>query len=535
MFRQLTAAALLLALVADCSNAFDTGHHSDMTRAALSRRQFSDHAIKAVQVANWLADYITNSPTILKANRDQMEELHFDNLNTTAKVDNYWRNLAANTRVEIRRLTTVLNQNLQNPKKKQEALTNLLVVIGISLHAVQDFYSHSNWVETHYPPAAPEYQTMTYWREFAALVPPPVPPNQRAPDPHYWTGWYKGRHAANPEPNEPNQNNLKHGRYDDPATALNTPNHGFLNHDSYCRPRWERAYVFAYAGTLEWIDAVITWADGVAQGLLTQELSTYNLANGLPGMPTAAVLDANLGFAKSISEYVKEAPDDGHWKGKGSGHTAFKHTALAWVPQDSPWKDTLKSGLIQAALQKALINHLYDPFLPNPFYPPPGQTVPTGYAIKIRTTRVTKPNNQYVFARITVDEGLQNNVPQNPITYDEALVVTPNGQAINPLWQTIHFVDANVSQVRITYKLVAREQVPGNILGVSVPNLSGENRCVLNNNHLPDGEYILDYDFSAGGPLTLGGDFHPSIPAINATLRGVNRSATISVTHELLR
>src|SRR5262249_25419335 len=105
MFRRLTAMALLLALAASCSYAFDTGHHSDMTRAALSRRGFSDHAIKVVQLANWLTDYVTNTPTNFNANLTrQMEDLHFDNLDTTAKVENYWRNLAANTSAEVRSL-----------------------------------------------------------------------------------------------------------------------------------------------------------------------------------------------------------------------------------------------------------------------------------------------------------------------------------------------------------------------------------------------------------------------------------------------
>lgn len=560
MPRRLTSLALLLALAASCSYAFDTGHHSDLTRAALSRRGFSDHAIKIVQLANWLADYVTNSPTTFDASvKRRMEDLHFDNLDTTAKVENYWRNLAANTSAEVKdimksialsntiiaRHETIIagferdigqapNQaakdSLMRRKAereaardkeqgdKQKALTELLVVIGVSLHAVQDFYSHSNWTEAHYPLATtPQYQTMTYWREMRQNQ--DVLPSQRNPAADYHTGWYPGPRASQVPPAT---NDRRHGPYVNPPNPTNNPNNEYLNHDSYCRPRWDRAYVFAYAGTLEWIDAVIAWADKEAPGLLQQELNdtNYDLARRLPGMPKVGDLDGSLRFAKSVSEYLAKPPEDGHWKGNGSGWgTAWTAASAKWVLwQNSPWV-----GVVRGPRPGRLVKDVYHSpgIIPGGFTSPAGGQAPDGKVFKIRTLQISKPANTYVFARITVDEGTGAAPLVNSMTYDEAVIKTPAVANFNPFWHTIHFADTNVTRVRINYRLLSQSGAD-----------HGEGVFALNpaQNRQPNGEFLLD--FNQG---TLSGDIPAPVTAALATLGGLNRFAQIIVTSEPLR
>src|SRR5690348_7784878 len=60
--------------------AFDTGHHSDLTREALQPEGFGDIPIQVVQLQNWLVDYYSTSPT--SRVEDEANTLHFDNLFT---------------------------------------------------------------------------------------------------------------------------------------------------------------------------------------------------------------------------------------------------------------------------------------------------------------------------------------------------------------------------------------------------------------------------------------------------------------------
>ena len=74
----------------------DTGHHSDLTRSALIDLKFSDSAIKAVQVANWLTDFYSGPDSAVT--QAEFEKLHADCLFSTADVTKYWKQLAINTK-----------------------------------------------------------------------------------------------------------------------------------------------------------------------------------------------------------------------------------------------------------------------------------------------------------------------------------------------------------------------------------------------------------------------------------------------------
>src|SRR5262249_2595370 len=129
-----------------------------------SRYRFSEHAIQTVQVANWLTDYYSNSPTGGGA-KPELAKLHFDCLYNAREIDNYWKTLAANTRAEVGRIAQGYRH--ATPVEQKQRIKRFLIVLGIALHAVQDFYSHSNWVETHPQPPhqAPRYGTTTWWTD----------------------------------------------------------------------------------------------------------------------------------------------------------------------------------------------------------------------------------------------------------------------------------------------------------------------------------------------------------------------------------
>ena len=95
----------------------------------------------------------------------------------------------------------------------------MLALLGLSLHTVQDFYSHSNWAELQAPPAGADYATVT-WFDAAA---------QRQ-------GVKTGRASISTEVST-DTSQMPHGGYIDG-----------MNHDSYVHAAWDQAYVLVYAG-----------------------------------------------------------------------------------------------------------------------------------------------------------------------------------------------------------------------------------------------------------------------------------------------
>ena len=163
------AAALCLA-VAPTAGAFDTGPHFDITRDALTAEGFNDNAIQSAQVSNWFVDLYENAESIPfsghagafkeliglglgpgsgangvlvainkwpKSVIDASDRSHFDATNKVLS------NSAALT-AEWSRLQRSVGALVRETKDPVQ----LLSVIGISLHQVQDFYSHTNWLES---------------------------------------------------------------------------------------------------------------------------------------------------------------------------------------------------------------------------------------------------------------------------------------------------------------------------------------------------------------------------------------------------
>ncbi len=145
--------------------AFDTWWHAEETRHAMVANGFSGDARLVAQFTNYLIDFYSvaadrisgfegvfsrlpggrppNAPSTARLDPADVDRLHFDSLFSTDEIEAQWRALEANTRAALRKYAAD-----QSVKPGFRPIV-LLTVIGASLHVVQDFYSHSNWVNEH--------------------------------------------------------------------------------------------------------------------------------------------------------------------------------------------------------------------------------------------------------------------------------------------------------------------------------------------------------------------------------------------------
>ena len=299
------AASSSLLLCAVPAAAFDTGPHANITVDALTRAGFNVSAATATQVANWLTDYYTSTPTIGSGPQCELEKLHFDDVVSNADIDRYGKTLAANTYAAA---------------KQAEANNDpveFYTVLGISLHVVQDFYTHSNWLEQN--GASGAYKTRSYFE-----TPPPA---------GLFTGWY-----ANCL-NIPQGNHVPHGGYT-----------WGMNHDSVVRPNYDRAYVYALAASYEWTQNVLSWVGPGFAATVKSYAPSANDAKDLAYDHQASIY---------ISEWVQKpgnADVDGHWNGNRSGYLAafLAFTAKWTASHNSVYVSTFKNKKIYSALSKNL-------------------------------------------------------------------------------------------------------------------------------------------------------------------------------------
>ncbi len=162
---------LLLAAVfcASASNApaFDTKWHAEATRIAMERNGFSADARLLCQFENYLTDFFSGTDAqelvwsrlgvepprgqtgLPGMDMTDFARLHFDALTTEAQVEQQWKQLLENTIASLQRWS-------KDPAVKPAYRpVVLMTVLGASLHAIQDFYSHSNWLRKIGPNATP--------------------------------------------------------------------------------------------------------------------------------------------------------------------------------------------------------------------------------------------------------------------------------------------------------------------------------------------------------------------------------------------
>ncbi|THF86639.1 hypothetical protein E7T09_11130 [Deinococcus sp. KSM4-11] len=386
--------------------AFDTGHHADLTREVLAEAGLNDTAIRAAQVENWLVDYYSTSPTSFGEVRSAAEKLHADNLFSLPAVTNYWNRYVTNARTAFREAAT------RNDPRQVVAL------LGMSLHTVQDFYSHSNWAELQAPPAGVDYATLT------------------------WFDASDARRAG-----------VKTGRASTSGDTTQVPHGGYtsgMNHDSYVRPNWDRAYVLAYAGSRQWVNQARLWVSEV-------DPAVWNAAQALT-LDTGDMerLGKDQEALYRLSEWVKSGPEDGHWKGNGSGDLPdFLAFSATWVAfrLDSVFAEDFQNRrwhqLLAGGLRGSLDLNVNDP----PPAPPPAVTrlALNRRAVFLRTVAARDLNSADGVFGVGGHADLYARIRVQNQEFIEAMQL--DRDSIRPAWTTIRFIDPDIPTVSVHYEL----------------------------------------------------------------------------------
>ncbi|GHF50828.1 hypothetical protein HNQ07_002982 [Deinococcus metalli] len=405
------AATTLLGL-ALCSGgtgyAFDTGHHADLTREVLAEAGMNDTAIRAAQVENWLVDYYSSSPTAFGDVQSAAEKLHADNLFSPAAVTNYWDRYVTNARAAFHEAAT------------RGDARQVVALLGMSLHSVQDFYSHSNWAELQPPPSGVDYATLTWFDAPAA------------------------RRAG-----------VKTGKASTSNAAGQTPHGGYssgMNHDSYVRPNWDRAYVLAYAGARQWVNQARLWVSEV----------NPNVWNAARTLTLSGEDMERLGKDQEalyrISEWVKNVSgsEDGHWKGNGSGvRTDFLGFSAKWVALtlDSVFEEDFKTRkwhqLLAGGLRGALDLNVNAP--PPAPAPAVARVALNKRAVVLRTVSARDLNNADGVFGVGGNADMYARIRVQNQEFIEAMQL--DRESIRPAWTTIRFIDADIPFVSVHYEL----------------------------------------------------------------------------------
>ena len=162
-FANFVALFMLLALLASPASGFDSFWHSEATRKVAEANGFSEDARKIMQLGNFSPDFFGPVSDFAANNlhgqglnalnqylaksaqdRDAAIFFHFDNLNgeldRNSKFDALFNRLLTNTQWVLGGYIKQTNAD----ERTRKVMT--LIVLGASLHAIQDFYSHSDWI-----------------------------------------------------------------------------------------------------------------------------------------------------------------------------------------------------------------------------------------------------------------------------------------------------------------------------------------------------------------------------------------------------
>ncbi len=290
--------------------AFDRGPHTEITSGALAAEGFGTDASGVAQVDNWFVDlyhelsatkmpHSGHAPAYLQLVTGVMRSehwstalvgastrMHFDNnpgspveslrpdLNNTAGITAEWNRL--------RRATWSLAREARDNNDPAE----LLAVLGISLHPLQDFYSHTNWIEPRSGHGDVPGADGPGWQERGFGSYPTwfdVPPEEREKVEIYGDA-------------TPGHERI-HGLWNaDGNKGLQSA----VNKDWPGRPLYLKAAPTAYFASRQWIEAVRSWVNDEAFWKRAQHYRANR-----------AELDHDREGMYNIMQY------SGHWQGQG--------------------------------------------------------------------------------------------------------------------------------------------------------------------------------------------------------------------------
>src|SRR5512146_3189625 len=162
MARKLLAFVLLTAFLTSPAAGFDTYWHSQCSQKVGEQFGFTEDAWKIMQLGDFSPDFFgpvseyaskslkgkeLEALTQYDADNPQLRGaavfLHFDNLSSDFQHNSNFDYLFTHLLQNTRSLLAGYNK-LKLDERTRKVLT--LITLGASLHAVQDFYSHSDWV-----------------------------------------------------------------------------------------------------------------------------------------------------------------------------------------------------------------------------------------------------------------------------------------------------------------------------------------------------------------------------------------------------
>lgn len=489
--RTSTSILLFTLLSLSLVNAYDTGHHSDLTRNALDIFGYNTNAQTTGSICNWFVDYY--SYTVGFEDIPDLAALHYDNLFTLSNVSHYMSALVRNTRNAVR----VAVQN-RDPLR-------FLCVIGASLHAVQDFYTHSSWAENH-ATSCGCYRDDT-WFSVVSQFSGNLTDLQRNFQSLRTYSWGEGcnEFERNCLPGQ-----LEHGEYCDG-----------INKDSYVRPGFERGYSHAMAGTIEWIYNIQKWGQEFDNGTTT---IIDQAKNYTPSSSDLEDLNKNYKSSIYVSYAVKSHnSDDGHYKGPGSGSIKrFVGATISFFRSSSTykrlfsdlrfWNDLTSPNPYDVAATAPKIEVADAIELVTPFTEIPPQFTDLR-KIKIRTTyakiQKTGANTPSPYAKIYID-GME---------FIEAVQI--DKEEVYPHWTTIKYVPATTTSVSVVYELL-NDKFPDSDEMASISTTS------------QDGKLHFNFDLatqSVSGDVT--GSYNSKTNVLTSSSGGNRNSVQLYVTEEL--
>ncbi|MCU0307474.1 MAG: hypothetical protein MUE51_06830 [Thermoleophilia bacterium] len=328
-------AAAAAAIAAPSAGAFDTGPHFDITRDALAAEGFSEQAIRYVQVSNWFVDLYENAESIPFSGHAGFgtqlvggglldfarwpdavvraaDQSHFDATSggfaNTAALSAEWDRLRRAVGTQARE-----TRDRRSPE-------SLLTVLGISLHQVQDFYSHTNWLESSGPLGRGPAWAGTGWGATPTWfdIPGPV---RDAED--LYSGGSRGI-------------DRDHGSW---RADENLSLTGSNAKDWPGRPLYTEAHLAAYFATRQWVRAV--------RAHLGDE-AFWARAAGMSAVPA--------GLEKDQRGALNISAASGHWQGQGEACNPSLST-LSCGPRNGPGGNLLDL--------RGAVRDYFDPNIPS--------------------------------------------------------------------------------------------------------------------------------------------------------------------------
>jgi hypothetical protein len=170
MLHKAIALLMLLTVLASPAAGFDTFWHSQASRQVGAEFGFSEDAWKIMQLGNFSPDLfgpvsdfasehlggkelqtVNNYAQNFQLRRSA-RFLHFDNLNGELTRNSQFDYLFAHLLQNTQNLLASFQKRTDIDERTRKAL--VLITLGASLHAVQDFYSHSDWIHNDFDKTA---------------------------------------------------------------------------------------------------------------------------------------------------------------------------------------------------------------------------------------------------------------------------------------------------------------------------------------------------------------------------------------------